>query len=134
MRVLQLSSEKDSVILDSFAGSGTTAHAVMAVNKEDGGNRKYILIEMENEVAKKITAERVKRSIKKHGFKDGFEFVELGKPLFNEKGQISEGCSYDELASYVYFTETQTNINKKLINSPSIRRKSRYFILPRVTG
>ena len=53
----------NSIILDSFAGSGTTAHAVIAQNKEDGGNRKFILVEMED-YADKITAERVRRVIK----------------------------------------------------------------------
>lgn len=84
-RMLQLSTNEDDIILDSFAGSGTTAHAVMDLNK-DGGNRKYILVEMEDEVARKITAERVKLAIKKYGYKDGFEYCELQKPLFNEKG------------------------------------------------
>ena len=54
--------DKNSIILDSFAGSGTTAHAVLNLNKQDGGNRKFILIEMEA-YAETITAERVKRVI-----------------------------------------------------------------------
>ena len=62
-RILQIGSNKDSVILDSFAGSGTTAHAVLALNKEDGGNRKFILVECED-YADTITAERVRRVIK----------------------------------------------------------------------
>ena len=53
---------QDSIILDSFAGSGTTAHAVLALNKEDGGNRKFILVECED-YADSITAERVRRVI-----------------------------------------------------------------------
>ncbi len=62
-RILQLSTDKDSIILDSFAGSGTTGHAVLDLNKEDGGNRKFILVEMED-YADSITAERVRRVIK----------------------------------------------------------------------
>lgn len=108
------------IILDSFAGSGTAAHAVMEMNKEDGGNRKYILVEMEDAVAKKITAERVRRAIKKYSYKDGFEYCELAKPLFNEKGQINDACTYDELATYIYFTETQTNADKKNIKPPFV--------------
>ena len=61
-RVLEIASGKDSLILDSFAGSGTTAHAVLAVNKKDGGNRRFILIECED-YADKLTAERVRRVI-----------------------------------------------------------------------
>jgi adenine-specific DNA-methyltransferase len=62
-RILELSTDKNSLILDSFAGSGTTAHAVLALNKEDDGNRKFILVECEN-YADKITAERVRHVIK----------------------------------------------------------------------
>ena len=57
---------ENSIVLDSFAGSGTTAHAVLNLNKQDGGNRKFILIEMED-YAETITAERVKRVINGYG-------------------------------------------------------------------
>lgn len=118
--LIQISTKKKDIVLDSFAGSGTTGHAVLELNKDDGGERNFILVEMEDKVAKKVTAERVKRVIKKHKSKDGFEYCELKKPLFNEKGQINEACSYDELASYIYFTETQTNIDKKKIKDPFV--------------
>lgn len=65
-RVLQIAGEREALILDSFAGSGTTAHAVLNMNKADGGNRKFILVEMEN-YAGSITAERVKRVIDGYG-------------------------------------------------------------------
>ena len=45
-RILQIAADPDSIILDSFAGSGTTAHAVLNMNKADGGNRRFILVEM----------------------------------------------------------------------------------------
>lgn len=61
--ILKIATDKSSIILDSFAGSGTTAHAVLNLNKQDGGNRKFILVEMED-YADKITAERVRRVIK----------------------------------------------------------------------
>ncbi|GAI81232.1 unnamed protein product, partial [marine sediment metagenome] len=95
----------DDIILDSFAGSGTTGYAVLDLNKIDGKKRKFILIEMED-YAKDITAERVKRAIKKYDYNDGFEFCELDKPLFNEERQIEEECSFEQLATYIYFTET----------------------------
>lgn len=110
-RILEISSTREGIILDSFAGSGTTGHAVLDLNKEDGGNRKFVLIEMEDKVAKDITAERVKRAIKKYGYKDGFEYCELDKPLFSEHGQIEETCDFKQFATYIYFTETQTNID-----------------------
>ena len=61
-RILQIATDHDSLVLDSFAGSGTTAHAVLDLNKEDGGDRKFILVECED-YADALTAERVRRVI-----------------------------------------------------------------------
>ena len=116
-RILQIVTDKDSLVLDSFAGSGTTGHAVMDLNKEDDGNRKFILVELEDGIAKEIPAERVKRAIKKYDYKNGFEYCELDKPLFNEHGQIEETCDFKQFATYIYFTETQTNIDPKMIET-----------------
>jgi len=78
-RVLQIFSEPDSIILDSFAGSGTTAHAVLAANQKDGGNRRFILIECED-YADTLTAERVRRVI------GGYAFTGTQREeLFSEK-------------------------------------------------
>lgn len=74
-RVIDLATNKDSIILDSFAGSGTTAHAVLAANKKDGGNRKFILVETED-YADTLTAERVRRVIKGYAF-EGTQREEL---------------------------------------------------------
>ncbi|MDD3607735.1 MAG: site-specific DNA-methyltransferase [Candidatus Moranbacteria bacterium] len=114
--IISLCTKSNDIILDSFAGSGTTGHAVLDLNKEDRGNRKFIMIEMEDKVAKDITAERVKMTIKKFSYKDGFEYCELDKPLFNEYGQIEETCDFKQFATYIYFTETQTNIDAKKID------------------
>ena len=65
-RVLQLSTDQDSIVLDSFAGSGTTAHAVLSLNGKDGGDRRFILVECED-YADTLTAERVRRVI--NGYK-----------------------------------------------------------------
>lgn len=65
-RVLDIASDPDSLVLDSFAGSATTAHAVLAQNAKDGGNRRFILVECED-YADKLTAERVRRVI--NGYK-----------------------------------------------------------------
>src|SRR3989338_4954400 len=116
-QIIKLSSNPDDTVLDSFAGSGTTGHAVLDLNKEDGGTRKFIMVEMEDAVAKNITAERVKRAIKKYDYKDGFEYCELDKPLFSEHGQIEETCDFKQFATYIYFTETQTNIDPKKIDA-----------------
>lgn len=108
--------ERESIILDSFAGSGTTAHAVLELNKEDSGNRKFILVECED-YADKITAERVRRVIKgvpnakdenlKNGLGGTFSYFELGDPI--EMESILEGDKlpgYLELARYVFYTAT----------------------------
>ena len=105
--------DKDAIILDSFAGSGTTAHAVLNMNKADGGNRKFILIEM-MDYADTITAERVKRVI--DGYGDGkqavegtggsFSYYELGDTLM-ENGNLNENVSIDKIREYAYFTETK---------------------------
>ena len=88
-RVLQIGTQSNDIILDSFAGSGTTAHAVLALNKEDEGNRKFILVECE-EYADTITAERVRRIINgvenakdetlKEGLGGSFTYCTLGEP------------------------------------------------------
>ena len=112
-RIIQIASRKNSIILDSFAGSGTTAHAVLNLNKQDGGDRKFILIEM-MDYADTITAERVKRVIQ--GYGEGknqvegtggdFSFYELGKPIFKGKF-LNEAIGLNEIRKYVYFTETR---------------------------
>lgn len=105
----------DSIILDSFAGSGTTAHAVLNLNKQDGGNRKFILVEMED-YAENITAERVRRVIKGYGEDKNavegtggsFSFYELGEPVFNEDGYMNEKIGREKLCEYIWYTETRT--------------------------
>ncbi|MCL4874208.1 site-specific DNA-methyltransferase [bacterium] len=125
-RILEHASDKDSLILDSFGGSGTTAHAVLDLNKEDGGNRKFILVECED-YADKITAERVRRIIKgvkgakdeklKEGLGGSFSFFELGDPI--EMESILEGKklpSYLDLARYVFYTATGEEFDPKKVN------------------
>jgi adenine-specific DNA-methyltransferase len=112
-QVLTIGTNEDDIILDSFAGSGTTAHAVLNLNKADGGNRKFILIEMED-YAESITAERVKRVINGYGDKEGtggsFEFYELGQPIFLEDGNLNEAVGIERIRQYIYYTETQKAI------------------------
>lgn len=116
MNLLTLGTGKDSIILDSFSGSGATAHAVLNLNREDGGNRRFILVECED-YADRITAERVRRVIKgvpsakdeklKEGLGSTFSYFELGDPI--EMESILEGDKlpgYLELARYVFYTAT----------------------------
>ncbi len=113
--LLKIGSEKTQLILDSFAGSGTTAHAVLNLNKQDGGNRKFILVEMED-YANDITAERVKRVTKGYG-KDNkkvegtggdFNFYELGLPLFDDNQNLNEQVGVEKIREYIWFSETRT--------------------------
>lgn len=70
--ILTFASSKDSVILDFFAGSGTTGHAVLDINKEDGGNRHFILCtNNENDIAENVTYSRINRVIKGYGKEQG---------------------------------------------------------------
>lgn len=93
--------EKDSIILDCFAGSGTTAHAVLNLNQQDGGNRKFILIE-EKEYCKTITAERVRR------VGGSFDFYRLGAEISDAEGKINSSATFEQLANFVWFSETKT--------------------------
>lgn len=123
-RILQIATDKDSIILDSFAGSGTTAHAVLNMNKADGGNRKFILIEM-MDYAETITAERVKRVIKGYADKEGtsgdFNFYKLGEPLLI-KNLLNEKVDTQTIREYIWFTET----NSKFTESKADENK--YFL------
>ena len=105
--------EKDAIVLDSFAGSGTTAHAVLNMNKADGGHRKFILVEM-MDYADSITAERVKRVIR--GYGEGknavegtggnFSFYDLGEPLF-VGDCLNEAVAPEKIREYIWFMETE---------------------------
>lgn len=112
-RIIELTCGKDDLVLDSFAGSATTAHAVLSLNRQDGGSRKFILIEMEDYAAT-ITAERVKRVIRgyadKPGTGGGFDYYELGATLFNEENEISISVSKSDLRQYVYYAEVRKNL------------------------
>lgn len=108
--------DSNSIILDSFAGSGTTAHAVLNMNKIDGGNRKFILVEMGN-YADTITAERVKRVINGYGTEKNategtggnFSYYELGDSIFDGEA-LNASIGLDDIRKYVYFTETQQKL------------------------
>ncbi|MEN9596949.1 MAG: hypothetical protein RL236_1383, partial [Pseudomonadota bacterium] len=121
-RVLQLSTDKDSIVLDSFAGSGTTGHAVLKLNQQDGGNRKFVLVEMDENIAKSVTAERNKRVIQGYenakggqiGLGSGFQFCRLSnEPLFAADGEVRADVTFAQLASYVWFNETKMGYEGK---------------------
>ncbi|WP_291102286.1 MULTISPECIES: site-specific DNA-methyltransferase [unclassified Flavobacterium] len=132
--LVDLITDKNSIILDSFAGSGTTAHAVLNLNKQDGGNRKFILIEMED-YAETITAERVKRVINGYADKEAtggsFDYYTLGEPLFDENNNLNETVGIEKIREYVWFTETRIPYTIQKLTSPFLgiyNDTSYYFI------
>ena len=121
----------DSIILDSFAGSGTTAHAVLNMNKISG-KRKFILIEM-MEYAEEITASRVKHVIS--GYGEGknqiegtggsFTFYDLGEALLLPNGNLNENVSVDKIREYVYYMETKESMADAANGNPYFMGNSR---------
>lgn len=115
-KIIQMSNDDSATILDSFAGSGTTAHAVLNMNKQDGGKRKFILIEM-MDYAENITAERIKKVIKGYGEDkkavDGtggkFSYYGLGEPILIGDN-INEKIDIEKIRQYVYFMETKSKL------------------------
>jgi adenine-specific DNA-methyltransferase len=112
----------DAIVLDSFAGSGTTAHAVLNMNKEDGGNRRFILVEM-MDYAETVTAERVKRVISGYGQGDkavagtggSFGYYELGEPLMIGEN-LNEDLPLEKIREYVWYMETRGAGNVASVN------------------
>lgn len=123
-RILRLDSSSNMIILDSFAGSGTTAHAVLNMNKADGGHRKFILVEM-MDYADSITAERVKRVIR--GYGEGknavegtggnFSFYDLGEPLLHGD-VLNENVGVEKIREYVFFTDTKASLPESHPDEP----------------
>ena len=116
-RILRIATDRESIVLDSFAGSGTTAHAVLALNKEDGSNRRFVLVECQEDYADTLTAERVRRVIKgvpaakdkdlAAGLGGTFSYFKVGRPMRRESMfKPSRLPGYEKLAGYVFFTAT----------------------------
>lgn len=111
-RMLRIATSKNSIILDSFAGSGTTAHAVLKLNAEDGGNRRFICVEM-MDYAETITAERVRRVMNGYGegtkavggLGGGFDYYTVDVPLFIDGHNLNEEVGAEAIRHYVAYTE-----------------------------
>lgn len=130
-RILQIACGPNDIILDSFAGSGTTAHAVLDFNKKDGGNRMFILVEC-MDYADHLTAERVRRVINgvenatdenlRDGLGGSFTYCTLGEPIDAEGMLIAQKLpAYETLASYVIATATGKSL-------PNIVKQPDYFL------
>ena len=125
-KILDIATDSESLILDSFAGSGTTAHAVLAANKEDGGNRKFILVEMEDHIASPVTAERVRRVINGYehkgktteGLGGSFTYCTLGEPI--DLNRILSGDTlpaYKDFAPVLFHMATNQTLDTRSINA-----------------
>ena len=123
--LLELLRSKDAIILDSFAGSGTTGHAVLAQNREDGGNRQFILVELESQIAQEITAVRLQRVIEGYASeqegslqrlfgsdKETFAYYHVGE-TFLERQEIP----FHEMAQYLFFKETGSPIETDTVRA-----------------
>jgi adenine-specific DNA-methyltransferase len=122
-RLIQFGSDgsKECCILDSFAGSGTTMQAVMELNKEDGGNRTCIMIQMteastddpKKNICKDITRERVKRAIDKYQYQDGFQYLKVGIAIDAETMLSGNLPTWKQFAEYVYYLCTGAHLKDK---------------------
>lgn len=138
--IVSLHCDEDAIVLDSFPGSGTTGHAVLALNNDDGGNRRFILVECED-YADKITAERVRCVIKgvpkakdvilEKGLGGSFSYFELGPPIEMESILSGDNFpSYKDLARYVFYTATGEEFDESAIDEKRnfIGESSRYLV------
>jgi len=132
-RILQIATNPGDLVVDSFAGSGTTGHAVLKMNAAQEGSagtplkdRRFILVEMDEKIAPDITRERVKRVAEGYtnaksdhvpGMGGGFRYVRLGEAVFDEHGRIRESVRFADLARHVYFTETGEPLPKERVSA-----------------
>jgi site-specific DNA-methyltransferase (adenine-specific)/adenine-specific DNA-methyltransferase len=129
-RILQIATAPGDLVLDSFAGSGTTGHAVLKANasKAVSAPRRFIVVEVEQTIARAITSERIRRVAqgyvnlkgqKVDGLGGGFRFCELGEPLFDESGKIRDTVRFADLARHVYFSETGEPLPRERVSAKS---------------
>jgi adenine-specific DNA-methyltransferase len=126
------------IILDSFSGSGTTGQAVLELNREDDANRKFILIELEQHIAESITSKRLGKvmsgydgALYPEGTGQGFQYLDLNGELFDSNGMINRDAHYEDLAGYIYFSETGKHVSLESVKSPWIGEAGgvNYFLL-----
>jgi DNA modification methylase len=116
--LLSFTTSDDDIVMDTFAGSGTTGHAVLKLNAADAGRRRFLLVEMKKEIAESLTAERIRRVAT--GYENGkrervpgiggeFQYCRLSaEPLFDSRGAIRGDAGFARVAEFVWFAETGT--------------------------
>jgi adenine-specific DNA-methyltransferase len=135
--IIAAATTDDDIILDSFAGSGTTGHAVLQMNAQDGANRRFILVELENEIASKVTAKRLEQAITGYGGTPGlggaFSYCTLGEPLYDEvDGGIRRDTPWRDLAHHLLFARTREPLARNTGAEPPFIARIRgvsYFLL-----
>lgn len=117
MRLIKYVTAPGDIILDAFAGSGSTGHAVLQLNNGSKGRRRFILIEMDENICRNVTTERLRRVIEGYsypagsgskrveGLGGGFTYNEIDAPLLDSEGQLRDDLSYEALANFVFFLE-----------------------------
>lgn len=110
--LVRVFSRHNDIVLDSFLGSGTTAHAVLEANRQDGHNRRFLAVEMSETNAQEIARNRLVAAVDGHEKAEitatdgGFRFYRLGPPVFAEDGQIQPDIRFPVLAAHIWFAET----------------------------
>ncbi|WP_333902877.1 site-specific DNA-methyltransferase [Achromobacter insolitus] len=127
-RILEMATGPNSIVLDSYAGSGTTAHAVLELNAADNGNRRFILVETMG-YAKEITAERVKRVVlgaeaevaARKPLGGGFDYFTIGDTIFTAEGELNDAVGIEAIRSYMMYTEGIPVEHRTPIDNPFSR-------------
>ncbi len=130
----------NDIVLDSFAGSGTTAHAVLTLNKSPESRRKFLIIEMNDKSAKKIIAPRLRNVIDGNttaGINScggGFRFCKLGDTVFDEYGTLNPEIRFPALAAHIWYLETRTPLNlnsskRKPSSFLGVHKDTAYYLL-----
>lgn len=132
----------DFTVLDFFAGSGTTGHAVMELNAMDGGNRRFVLVDWVEKIAREICQPRLQAATDTtapNGTESGMlphhtgvRYCTLGEELFDELGQLCKSVTFSDLARHVFFTETGEPLPKLVSKKSPLIGKARgkaYYLL-----
>ena len=125
--LLSFATREEDIVLDAFAGSGTTGHAVMALNAEDGGRRRFVLIQMpenseaepEKNICRDITRERIVRTIGTYGYASGFAYLRIGQALDADTLLGGELPSYETFARYLYYLAGGEHLDRPEAIDPS---------------
>jgi adenine-specific DNA-methyltransferase len=132
-RLISYVSEDGDIVMDSFAGSGTTGHAVLEQNAILQMDRKFVLVELNDTIAKNVTTPRLTKAVNGYqhegpkgglktvqGLGSGFRFCTLGEPLFDADGNVSEAVTFPDLAAHIFFCDTGSPLPKRVDGSSSL--------------